>query len=329
MTQQIPPRRLIKTHAKKAMTSPLCLRATLVLVGIQLALVGVRYLAGGTLTYALVSLASYGDTTSGLYFTAEGFSLIFRMDLTGMVLAIPVTYAQLKVFVLVNLVCFVLIAPLRLGAMEVYWKLLTAQTPKISAMLQWFTQARKFFKALVVEAVLGGVVRLVTLALSVPGFWLLYVFYSTTPDLASYGTVNALTQLAGSIWLVLAALLGFTLHCYWLPVRYCLAAHSEYSLGEVFRRGTWSTKGVRGAFVRFRLSYILFFFLSQVTYGAMDFYVAPYTALGSMSFIQGVGAARARVIADFARRQENAPMEEPPQENENQTNQDNDQNKED
>ena len=79
---------------------------------------------------------------------------------------------------------------------------------------------------------------------------------------------------------VAAALFTFWLHSVFLPVRYCLCAHPEYSLGQTFRRGLQSAKGVRGAFFRFRLSYILWFAASQLTYGAMDLFVTPYSSLG-------------------------------------------------
>ena len=91
---------------------------------------------------------------------------------------------------------------------------------------------------------------------------------------------------------VAAALFTFWLHSVFLPVRYCLCAHPEYSLGQTFRRGLQSAKGVRGAFFRFRLSYILWFAASQLTYGAMDLFVTPYSSLGGMVFLQE--AARAR-----------------------------------
>lgn len=55
-------------------------------------------------------LSEYGDTASGIYFNAEGFSILFRMDLTQTVLAIPVTYHQILVFLLVNALFFVLLA---------------------------------------------------------------------------------------------------------------------------------------------------------------------------------------------------------------------------
>lgn len=74
------------------------MRVTLLLVCVQLAFYGLRVFCGGTLTYGLAKLSEYGDTASGIYFNAEGFSILFRMDLTQTVLAIPVTYHQILVF---------------------------------------------------------------------------------------------------------------------------------------------------------------------------------------------------------------------------------------
>ena len=117
-------RRELKMLAKRLMFHPICMRVTLLLVGLQVAFVGLRYLLGATLTYGVASLAQYGDTVSGIYFNSEGFSILFRMDLTQMVLAIPVTYAQLIRFVVFSVVVLLILAPIRLGVMEKYWSML-------------------------------------------------------------------------------------------------------------------------------------------------------------------------------------------------------------
>lgn len=132
----------------------------------------------------------------------------------------------------------------------------------------------------------GGVVA------TIPSLYLFYVFYTNTPSADAYTTLSSLTQMGATLLAVAAALFTFWLHSVFLPVRYCLCAHPEYSLGQTFRRGLQSAKGVRGAFFRFRLSYILWFAASQLTYGAMDLFVTPYSSLGGMVFLQE--AARAR-----------------------------------
>ena len=92
-------------------------------------------------------------------------------------------------------------------------------------------------------------------------------------------------QMGAGALAIVAALFTFWLHSVLLPVRYCLCAHPEYSLGQAFRRGMASTKGFRGAFFGFRLSYFLWFAVSQFTYGVLDLYVLPYTSIGGMIFI--------------------------------------------
>lgn len=292
MTQKLPFRRELKMQARRLMLHPLCMRATLLLVGAQMAFFGLRYLLDGTLSYSLVSLSGYGDTASGLYILDEGINLIFRMDLTGMVLAVALTYRQIRTFLIVNGVFFLLLAPLRVGAMEIYWSVLRGRTARVGQVFRWFLQSGRLVKAWLVEFLLQGVMRAVAFVASLPSFYLFYLFYTNTPDVASFTRTSQLLQMGATALAVLAALLAFWVHSLLLPVRYCLAAHPEYTVRETFRRGVQSAKGVRGAFFRFRLSYLLWFLVSQLTYGAMDLFVTPYSTLGGMCFLQA--AARAR-----------------------------------
>ena len=150
-------RRELKMLAKRLMFHPICMRVTLLLVGLQVSFVGLRYLLGATLTYGVASLAQYGDTVSGIYFNSEGFSILFRMDLTQMVLAIPVTYAQLIRFVVFSMVVLLILAPIRLGVMEQYWSMLRGSGEAgVRPVLRWFRQGGKFGKAVVVELLLGA-----------------------------------------------------------------------------------------------------------------------------------------------------------------------------
>ena len=289
---RMPSRREMKFLAKRLMVHPLCIRLSLMLVGVGVVLYGLRYLLGATLTYGLMDLNQYGDTVSGIYWNPEGVSILFRMDLTQMILAIPLTYDQLIRFFLLGAVSFLILAPLRLGAMEGYWNVLRGQHQTVPQMFQWFTQPRRLGKALVVEFVLGVLVRAAGLVAMVPSLCLFYLFYTTTPSVQAYTSTSSLLQTGATVLAIAAGLFTFWLHSIFLPVRYCLCAHPEYTLGQTFRRGLQSARGVRKAFFGFRLSYILWFFLSQVTYGVMDLYVAPYTSLGGMVFLQE--AARAR-----------------------------------
>ena len=275
------------------MTNPLSLRVTLAVVVVQLLFFGLRYMFNGTLGLAMASLADYGDTASGFYVLDEGINVIFRMDLTGMVAALSVTWGQLRAFVAVNTVLFLLLSPLRVGAMEVYWGMTRGDKDgKLAQVLQWYAQRARMFKAWVVEFCLQGLVGAITFAATIPSLYLFYRFYSTTTSVAGVDFSRRLLLWSAEILAILAMLLGIWIHSLFLPVRYCLASHPEYSLGETFRRGFRSARGVRGGFYRFRLSYLLWFFVSKVTYGAMDLFVLPYSSLGSMLYLQE--AARQR-----------------------------------
>ena len=277
----------------------LSLRVTLLFVGASMAFFGLRYLFNGTMSLTLASLASYGDTSSGFYVLDEGFNLIFRMDLTGTVAALSMTWAQLRAFVVVNVIIFLLLSPLKLGVMEAYWGLTRGKKDgKVVQVFQWYLQPLRLVKAWVVELCVQVAVGAVTFVASTPAMFLFYRFYSTTTSMAGFDLSRRMMLWAADILAILAMLFGLWLNSLLLPVRYCLAAHPEYSLGETFRRGFRSARGIRGGFYRFRLSYILWFFLSRLTYGAMDLYVLPYSSIGSMLYLQEAARLRDRQEAE-------------------------------
>ena len=282
---RFPHRREIKFVAKRIMMHPVCMRVTLLLVCISVAFYGIRYLAGGTLTYGVMNLADYSGTQSGNFFNEQGFSILFRMDLTQTVLAIPLTYRQIAVFVIINVLCLALLAPLRLGAMEQYWNVMRTGQGNVFGVGQWYRQSGRMGKAIVVEFVITVLVRIIGVVATIPSLYLYYLFYTSTPSLDAYTSASSMLQMGAGILAIAAVLFTFWLHTILLPVRYCLCAHPEYSIGQAFRRGMASTKGFRGAFFGFRLSYILWFAASQFTYGVLDLYVLPYTSLGGMIFI--------------------------------------------
>lgn len=268
------------------------MRVTLLLVCVQLAFYGLRVFCGGTLTYGLAKLSEYGDTASGIYFNAEGFSILFRMDLTQTVLAIPVTYHQILVFCW-SMPSFLSSWPLCVwgnGAVlgGAAGQHTTECVPGVSVVPPAQAPGKGCGGGVCAEhsGAAGGDCG----HHSQPVSLLCLLYQHPVGD--AYTTLSSLTQMGATLLAVAAALFTFWLHSVFLPVRYCLCAHPEYSLGQTFRRGLQSAKGVRGAFFRFRLSYILWFAASQLTYGAMDLFVTPYSSLGGMVFLQE--AARAR-----------------------------------
>ena len=287
MIYQFPPRRELKFRAKRTMIHPASMRATLFVVCLMMAVFGLKYLLNANLTYALVDLNQYKDTATGITFNDNGFSVIFRMDLTQMVLAIPLTYTQI-----VTSLCFLFLAPLRMGAMEVYWRILRGEQASVFQLFRWLSQIRRLAKAVMVEFILQVGVRLVGLLCTVPSLYLYYLFYTNVTSIDQVTGQIAMLQSLASLLAIAAALLAFWLHSFFLPVRYCLAAHPEYTLGETFRRGLRSMKGYRGRFFRFRLTMLPWFFLSQLSYNALDLFVLPYTSMASMLYVQEAAKER-------------------------------------
>ena len=285
MSYQAPLRREIKTQAKRMMLNLLSLRVTLVVVGVQMAFFFLRILCNGTLRLTMANLSAYGDTASGVYVLDEGINVIFRMDLTGTVAAVSMTYPQIAAFVIINAILFLLISPLRLGAMEAYWKVTRGDGGRVVEMFRWYLEKGRLLKAWVVEFCLQALVSAVTFIASTPSLYLFYQFYSSTASLAGVDFSKRLMLWTADILAVLAMLFGIWLHSLLLPVRYCLASHPEYTLRDTFYRGFRSARGIRGGMFRFRLSYIIWFFLSRLTYGAMDLFVLPYSSLGSMLYL--------------------------------------------
>ena len=293
-THRFPLRREIKSQAKKLMMNPLCIRATLMLVCMTVGLFGIRSVTGSNLTMALVNLADYADTATGFYRNAEGFSLILRMDLTQMVLAIPLTYDQLVRFAIMMVIAFLVLSPLRLGAMEQYWSTLRGDTnQQMTNVTQWFRQKGRFGKALVVEGLITGVVRFVGMACAAPAFYLYYIFYTNVKTMDDLTTGMTMLQNGAAFLAIFAGLLWLWLHSAMLPIRYCLAAHPEYTLKQVFSRGWASMKGCRMKFFWFRTTLLPWFFFSQLTYNILDLYVTPYTSMASMIYVQECARDRA------------------------------------
>ena len=292
MTYQFPHRRELKFQAKRMMVHPVSMRATLFVVCLMMAVFGVKYLLNANLTYALVDLNQYKDTATGVYFNDNGFSVIFRMDLTQMVLAIPLTYTQIASFLIVSSLCFLFLAPLRMGAMEIYWSILRGDQPVVFQIFRWLSQIRRLAKAVVVEFILQVGVRLVGILCTVPSLYLYYLFYTSATSMAQVTSQIAMLQSLASLLAIAAGVFAFWLHCLFLPVRYCLAAHPEYTLGETFRRGLRSMKGYRSRFFWFRITMSPWFFLSQLSYNALDLFAMPYTSMASMLYVQE--AARER-----------------------------------
>lgn len=291
-----PSSRALKWEARQLMRYPGCLHVALIVTGLYLVFLGLRSTLGANLTYALADLSKYQDTATGFYPNEQGFSLILRMDVTQTVLAIPLTYQQIFLFVVVTLLAFLVLSPLRLGAMEMFWRVVWGERPTMQkTMLPWLTNPARWGKAVVVEAVLQGGVRLLGLVAMVPSLLLYYYFYTHATALSQVTTQLALIQTLALLLAIAAGLVTFYLYSIFLPIPYCLAMHPDITLKQVFVGGMSALQGRRGRFFRFRLTFLPWLLLSQLTYRTIDIFVLPYTSIANMRFLQALAAERQEI----------------------------------
>ena len=145
------------------------------------------------------------------------------------------------------------------------------------------------------------------MACAAPAFYLYYLFYSNVKTVDDLTTSMVMLQNGASFLAIFAGLLWLWLHSAMLPIRYCLAAHPEYTLKQVFSRGWASMKGYRMKFFWFRSTLLPWFFFSQLTYNVLDLYVTPYTSMASMVYVQECArdrAARENDQAELAERED-------------------------
>lgn len=285
--------RIFKSDARQLMRYPGCLHVALIVTGLYLVFLGLRSTLGANLTYALADLSKYQDTATGFYPNEQGFSLILRMDVTQTVLAIPLTYHQLFLFAMVTLLAFLVLSPLRLGAMEMFWRVTWGERPTLQqTMLPWLTNPTRWGKSVVAEAVLQGGVRLLGLVAMVPSLLLYYYFYTHATSLNQVTTQLVLIQMLALLLAIAAGFVTFYLYSIFLPIPYCLAMHPDITLKQMFVGGMSALQGHRRSFFRFRLTFLPWLLLSQLTYRTVDIFVLPYTSLANMRYLQALATRR-------------------------------------
>lgn len=265
-------------------------KATLLLIGLQILFDLIRNKLGGRIGWYLIPLTKYSDAETGFFSREDGFDLVFRMQDIGQVAAISLTYQQIIWFLLINLLIFVVLAPIKIGILEQYWKSFRGEIPQVQHLARWYTEPKRLFHAIVVELVVNVGCRVLGILLLLPSSALYIMLYGGTAsaDLAMFSLVAllALSLLVGG------AALAFFLYTMLYPICYCLAARPDYSLGQVFRRGIASIRGYRSEFFRFRLSFFVWYFVAFLTYGVMDLYILPYISFASFQFLQEAAKAR-------------------------------------
>lgn len=291
-----PQNRQMKQEGKLRMglSMPFWMKATLLLVGLQVLLYVLRGQFGGLLGWYLIPIEKLPDAVTGYTVIERGLELVFRMDALELVAAVSLTYGQIAIFFLINALALLILAPVKLATLERYWLAFRGETQNPPSLLRWYTKPKLLGKSILVSLILDLGCRLLALLALLPSLLVYAYLYSGTwlsahaePDL----TVSLLALLAMAL-LVGGALVAFYVYSTLYPIAYCLAAQPDYSMGKVLRRGLDSIRHCRKRFFGFRLSFLPYYILSNLTYGVMDLYILPYISFSSFHFLQEAAKQR-------------------------------------
>lgn len=284
---KLPRRSFIKKQARQAMMH--WLRPVMAISGVVLAfqMAGLLFQLnfGGVLSYYIFNAADYTSAT-GIWMAENGVTAILRVDAAGILFALPLSFRQIIVFGLVNLLLFLVLTPLLMGTLEQFHAILSDKLPPLSALFRWYSDLRLTGKAIGLGLVLGLVKWVTRLAGILPGL------------LALLWAVN---HGSSAVYLVLSWLLilvGMAVS-YWiytlvLPARYLLALEPDASIGGVLARGWGIFRDRRLDYFLFRLSFMLWYVSMSISYGFTGLIVLPYAELANLLYLRASSASGRR-----------------------------------
>lgn len=288
----------LKLNAKMVMgkSMPIWIKVTILIVGLQLVYLLSEQTFIGAFQLGFVALSDVPEVATGLFLFPNGFQMAARLDLLGIAAVLAMTYEQVFRLVGMTLAATILLAPLKIGVLETYWKVHREESAESEGMLRWYTNPRLFGKAVVVELILSIGCQVIALLAIFPSLLLYFFVYGQ--DITGSGeqqmlwlSILAFVALA---LLIAGMLLAFFCYTTIHPICYCLAAQPDYSMKKVWRRGLDSIKGYRGRFFRFRLSFLFWYILSNMTYGTLELYILPYISFSSFQFLNAAAEDRQR-----------------------------------
>ncbi len=279
-----PSSRQIKIQAKITMAGSLS-RWLIITVLFVVGNLVANYLVGGIGTPVAWYIADRPDLVSGITIKGDEIWVLSRFDMAGVVMGFLTSYTTLKRYCLFFGAAFLLLSPLKMGLLELYWKGFRGQEVSVKGVLNWYIKPGRFAKAVIVELIVGGGGWLLGILAAAPSV----LFLISMGGFASGNTsLMSLVALIYYTLLFVGLLCGFYCYTLLLPLAYCLAAQPGYSLGKVVQRGFASVQGYRKKFFYFRLSMLPWNIISRLTGGMADMYIFPYLSFASLEFLQEV-----------------------------------------
>ena len=271
--RRLPDRPALKLQARQAMRGAMriCLTISLLAILMQNLVQFIQLSTEGSLGYYVLDATRYTETT-GIYPIEGGISLIVRLE-GYVLLVLPLEYRQLPVFFLIQVVVLLLSVPLAFGALEQFHRILEGHPPSLRGLFRWYLDVRLILRAALLSLALGVVEWGSRLILALPGL-LLFLWG------ASRGDAGLEAMSAGSALMGVGAFVAYFLYTFFLPARYELACHPEYSVRKALGMGLGRFRGQRGSYFLLRLSFLPWVIISNLAYASASLgFLSPVVGL--------------------------------------------------
>lgn len=271
-----PSRPELKIRAKKTMGQAFGACSALGAAVVVMTLLADWFLlrSGGTFSLYYWDTAS-NDIPSSASLSMDGLFAALRLEDAGVGFSVVVTPAILLTFLLVRLAVTAVLAPMRVGCLDNLWHVKRGEVRPFRAVFVWYTDLRRAGRAILLEIVLAAVQLVLQGLLSVPALLVL---------VRSGGSLPGFTA---AIWLlVLAQLIAWCLITQLLPARYLFSRSPDKGVTAAFREGWALLRCRRGQYLTFRLSFLVWELLNNVTRGMMNLYLYPYQGLANMEWLE-------------------------------------------
>ncbi|MGN0306176.1 MAG: DUF975 family protein [Lachnospiraceae bacterium] len=176
------------------------------------------------------------------------------------------------------LISLILLPPLNLGLIKVYWEMSYDNRPNISILFSGFRQYRQTF--LVSFVLFTGSLLYSVLSIILDIIFSSLLFY-LGPFILRVMPLYLLWTLFLSIIYYYVAL-GFSM------VYYIMAEQPDLSAMDVLKASWAMMKGNRWKYIVFQLSFILWILLGIVTMGIAFIYVIPYMSVANANFYHNI-----------------------------------------
>lgn len=204
----------------------------------------------------------------------EGLFAALRMEEAGVGLSVVITPQVLGTFLLVRLVATAVTAPLRLGCMDNLWAVRMGVPKRLRDVFRWYIDPKRAAKAIFLQVFLWVEKAVLTVVFSLPALALLSWFPVTT------------TLFSAALWLLLLGQAAvWCVMTQFEPVRYQLARRPELGVGGALGYGRAVLTRRRGAYLKFRLSFLIWELLNAFSHGLFQLYLFPYQGLANLEFL--------------------------------------------